>query len=145
MPTKYKQSIFKPKNPKKYIGKGTIHMRSSWETKFAMFLDTNENILEWASEGLRIPYIHPITHKKTNYVHDFIIRFKDKNNKIVTELIEIKPYKQSVFEGRMNEKQKITVAINHAKWEAANRFCKAKGIAFRIVTEDELYVKKGRK
>jgi len=42
-------------------------------------------------------------------------------------------------------KLKETVLINHAKWEACRRFCKAKGISFRIVTEDELYVKKGRK
>jgi len=141
MASKYRQSIFKPKNPEKYIGKGTIQMRSSWETHFAIFLDTNPAILEWASEPIRIPYIHPITQKHTTYVPDFLIRYKDKHNQIINELIEIKPYKQSVIEGKMNEKQRITVAINHAKWAEAQKWCDKNNIAFRIITENQLYKK----
>lgn len=141
MATKYHQQIFKPKHPEKYVGKGSIKMRSSWETHFAIFCDTNPNILEWASEAIRIPYIHPFTHKKTSYVPDFLIRYKDASGNIKTELIEIKPYKQSVVEGKMNQKQKATVAINHAKWQAAAAYCKKAGIDFRIVTEKDLFRK----
>jgi len=138
---KYKQGIFKPKHPEKYVGKGSIQMRSSWEFTFARFCDSNPAVLEWASEGIRIPYIHPFTHKKTSYVPDFLVRYKDKTGKIYTELVEIKPYKQSVIEGKMNQRQRATVAVNHAKWAAATSYCKRTGIKFRVVTEQELYRK----
>ncbi len=137
----YTQGPFYPKNPKKYIGKGTIRLRSSWEFSFANFCDTNEHVLEWASEAIRIPYRHPLNGKNTTYVPDFLIRYKDKSGKIVTELIEIKPYKQSVIEGKMNGNQRATVAVNHQKWAAATAWCKKNGITFRVVTEKELYRK----
>lgn len=138
---KYTQGPFYPKNPQKYVGKGTIRLRSSWEFTFANFLDTNENILEWSSESLRIPYRHPFTGKNTSYVPDFLIRYKDKAGNIVTELIEVKPYKQSVIEGKMNANQRATVAVNHAKWSSAQAYCKRAGISFRVVTEKEIYRK----
>jgi len=138
---KYKQGIFKPKHPEKYIGKGSIQMRSSWEYHFANFCDTNPNILEWASESIRIPYKHPFTGKGTTYVPDFLIKYKDKKGKVITELIEIKPYKQSIIEGKMNQKQRATVAINHCKWASAKAWCKRVGITFRIVTEHDLFRK----
>lgn len=138
---KYRQGIFKPKNPEKYIGKGSIQLRSGWEFNFAQFCDSNEHILEWASEAIRIPYRNPLTGKQTTYVPDFLIKYKDKRNKIVTELIEIKPYKQSVIEGKMNANQRATVAVNHAKWKCATAWCKQKGITFRVVTEKELFRK----
>ncbi|RLA01860.1 MAG: hypothetical protein DRQ47_07535 [Gammaproteobacteria bacterium] len=141
MASKFHQSFFHPNNPKKYVGKGSIKMRSSWETTFAMFCDNDPNVLEWASESIRIPYFNPLTRKKTTYVPDFLVRYKDARGKEVVELVEIKPYKQSVFEGRQNQKQKEVVAVNHAKWKAAQMFCKAKGIQFRVVTEKELYRK----
>jgi len=138
MPSKYKQGKYIPKNPKKYIGNKIPMMRSSWEFRFSDFCDNNPNILEWASEPLRIPYKN-LVGKKTTYVPDFIIRYKDNNNKIITELIEIKPKNQSILKEGMNPKLKATVMNNHLKWEAARRFCKAKGIAFRIVTEDHIF------
>jgi len=141
MPTKYKQSIFKPKHPEKYVGKGSIQMRSSWETHFAYFLDNNPNILEWASEAIRILYKHPFKGKNTFYVPDFLIRYKDRTGTIVTELIEIKPLNQSVLKEGMNEKQRATIAINHAKWSSATSYCKKAGIKFRVVTESDLFRK----
>ena len=144
MASRFHQGKYTPKNPKKYIGKKLPMMRSSWETHFARFLDTNPNILEWASEGIRIPYTN-VMGKKTSYVPDFLIRYKDKNNKIVTEIIEIKPYNQSVLKEGMNAKLKATVVNNHLKWEAARRFCKAKKIEFRIVTENELFPKNNKR
>jgi len=138
---KYAQGPFYPKNPKKYIGKGTIRLRSSWEFAFANFCDNNENVLEWSSESIRIPYRNPLTGKSTTYVPDFLIRYRDKNSKIVVELIEVKPYKQSVVEGKMNANLRATVAINRAKWKMAAAWCKKQGIKFRVVTENEIYRK----
>jgi len=138
---KYKQSIYKPLNPKKYIGSGTIRMRSSWETAAAHFFDHNDNIIEWASESIRIPYKHPLTGKMSTYVPDFIIRYRDRRNKIITELIEVKPHDQSILKEGMSANQRATVAVNFAKWEAARFWCKKQGIAFRILTEKHLFRK----
>jgi hypothetical protein len=67
------------------------------------------------------------------------MRYRTKNNKLCTELIEIKPRKQSVIEGRMNQKDRMIVAINHAKWAAARAWCQRAGIVFRVLNEDSLF------
>jgi hypothetical protein len=54
---------FKPKNPEKYAGRGSIRYRSSWELKFMNFLDENPSIKNWASESISIPYKNPIANK----------------------------------------------------------------------------------
>lgn len=145
MSPKFVQGAYEPVNPQKYVGKGTPRYRSGWEWSFFQFCDTNPNVLEWASEAISIKYRHPMTGKITNYVPDVFMRYRTKNNKICTELIEIKPKKQSVIEGRMSEKQKITVAINHAKWQAARAWCKRAGIVFRVITEEQMFHNGGKK
>lgn len=136
---KWAKDKFHPKNPSKYVGNGVPTYRSSWELSFMNFCDNNPNVLEWASEPMRIPYRHPLTGKQTVYVPDFLIRYRERNNKIKTELIEIKPYKQSVIEGRMNANARATVAINQAKWEMARAWCKRQGITFRVITEKDMF------
>lgn len=136
---KWAQGIYEVKNPNKYVGKSQPKYRSSWEWVFFRFCDNNDHILQWASEAISIPYRHPFTGKMTVYIPDVFIRYRTKNNKICTELIEIKPRKQSVIEGKMTEKDKMIVAINHVKWEAAQAWCKRAGIVFRILNEDHLF------
>ena len=136
---KWAQGIYEVKNPNKYVGKSQPKYRSSWEWAFFRFCDNNDHILQWASEAISIPYRHPFTVKTTVYIPDVFIRYRTKNNKICTELIEIKPRKQSVIEGKMTEKDKMIVAINHVKWEAAQAWCKRAGIVFRILNEDHLF------
>ena len=53
-------------NPAKYVGKGTPRYRSGWEHSFMRFCDTNDNVLQWASESIAIPYMNPVTGKKSN-------------------------------------------------------------------------------
>jgi hypothetical protein len=55
------------------------------------------------------------------------------------ELIEIKPKKQSVVESKMSSKDRAVVAINYAKWAAAQAWCKRQGLTFRVVTEDDMF------
>jgi len=106
------------------------------------FCDANDNILYWASEALRIPYKHPLTGKATIYVPDFFVVYKNKYGKQVAEVVEIKPKKQSIIESKVaNAKDRIVVAINHAKWQAAMAYCKTQGYTFRVVTEDDLFRK----
>lgn len=137
--TKFAQGVFVPTNPKKYVGKGHPRYRSGWEFSFFQFCDNNEAVLEWASEAISIKYIHPITGQMKSYVPDVFIRYRTKNNKICTEIIEIKPRKQSLIEGKMNERDRMVVAINHAKWKAAQSWCKKAGIVFRVLNEDQMF------
>ena len=142
---KYSQGFFTPRNPDKYVGKGKIIYRSSWENAFMNFCDTNVNILEWASEPIRIPYRNPLSGKQTTYVPDFLVRYKDKNGLVRTELIEIKPLDQSVLKEGMNANQRATVALNHAKWEMARKWCKQQGILFRVINKEDIFAVSGKK
>ena len=143
--TNFAQGTFVPRNPQKYVGKGNPRYRSGWEFSFFQFCDNNEAVLEWASEAIAIKYRHPITGKITNYVPDVFMRYRTKNNKICTEIIEIKPRKQSLIEGRMTERDRMIVAINHAKWQAARAWCAQAGIVFRVLNEDVMFRKAPKK
>jgi len=142
MPRKqrYAQGVYAVKNPAKYVGKGKPIYRSGWELTFMIFCDTNDKVIKWASESIVIPYLHPLKGKRTNYIPDFFIVYQDKYGKTNAELIEIKPKAQSIITEKVqNARQLAVVAINHAKWKSAQAFCKAQGIKFRVVTEDDLF------
>lgn len=137
---KYAQGIFTPKHPEKYIGNHQPKYRSGWELTFMTFCDTNKNVLYWASEALRIPYKHPLTGKPTIYIPDFFVVYQNKHGQKIAEVVEIKPKKQSIIESKVsNAKDRIVVAINHAKWASAMAYCKAQGYTFRVITEDDLF------
>jgi len=137
--SKFAQGIYKVANPTKYVGKREPRYRSGWEHAFMRFCDNNDNILQWASESIIIPYRHPLTGKMTNYIPDFFITYKTKHNKMCAEVIEIKPKKQSVIESKMRDVDKAVVAVNYAKWDAAQKWCKRQGLVFRVITEDDIF------
>jgi hypothetical protein len=141
----FAQGVFVPRNPAKYVGKGNPRYRSGWEFSFFQFCDNNDSVLEWASEAIAIKYRHPFTGKVTNYVPDVFMRYRTKNNKICTEIIEIKPRKQSLIEGKMTERDRMVVAVNHAKWQAARAWCQRAGIVFRVLNEDVMFHKAPKK
>jgi hypothetical protein len=132
-------------NREKYAGNGTPRYRSGWELTFMKFLDSNDHILQWASEPIAIPYRHPLTGKMTNYIPDFLITYRTKNNTMKAELIEIKPKKQSVIESKMNSKDRAIVAINYAKWHQATLWARNNGLTFRVITENDLFHQGGTK
>jgi hypothetical protein len=139
------QGIYEVKNPQKYVGKHKPKYRSGWELTFMTFCDNNKHVIYWASEALRIPYRHPLTGKMTQYVPDFFVVYENKYGQQKAEVVEIKPKKQSLIESRVaNAKDRMVVAINHAKWGAAMAYCKQQGYTFRVVTEDDLFYN-GRK
>jgi hypothetical protein len=131
-------------NPVKYVGKRTPRYRSGWELSFMRFCDTNDHILQWASESIAIPYKHPLTGRMTQYIPDFLITYRTRTNTIRAELIEIKPKKQSVIESKMSSRDRAVVAVNYAKWASAQKWCQQQGLTFRVITEDDLFVN-GRK
>ena len=137
--SKFANGLYVIKNPEKYAGNKSPRYRSGWEQAFMRFCDNNDNIVMWASESINIPYRNPLTGKNTIYVPDFLIQYRNKNNKVVTELIEIKPKKQSVLESKASQRDKAIVAVNYAKWAAAQKWCQRQGIVFRVITEDDIF------
>lgn len=143
---KWAQGIYMVQNPDKYIGKGRPKYRSGWEFTFMQFCDNNKNVLKWASEPLFIPYRSPLDGKMHNYVPDFLVVYQNKYGAQVAEMVEIKPKKQSLIESRVaNARDKLVVAVNHAKWGAAMAYCKQAGLTFRVITEDDLFYNGKRK
>ena len=81
---------FYPTNRKKYKGDiNNIVYRSLWERKFMVYCDDNNDIVEWGSEELIIPYISPLDGKRHRYFPDFYIKTKNGDK----FMIEIKPKK----------------------------------------------------
>lgn len=140
------QGIFTPKNSQKYVGNHKPKYRSGWELTFMNFCDGNDNVIYWASEAMAIPYINPLTGKRSNYIPDFFVVYQNKHGKQIAEVVEIKPKKQSLIESRKaSAKDRAVVAVNHAKWAAAMAYCKAQGFTFRVITEDDLFYSGKRK
>jgi hypothetical protein len=137
--SKFAQGSYVIKNPAKYVGLGAPRYRSGWEHAFMRFCDSNEHVLQWASESISIPYRNPITGKQSIYIPDFLITYRTRDNRMVAELIEIKPKKQSIIESKASAKERAVVAVNYAKWDAATKWAKRNGLVFRVVTEDQLF------
>jgi|TARA_R110000772_G_scaffold29315_5_gene73314 hypothetical protein len=138
--SRFAQGKFALKNPEKYIGGRTPTYRSSWEFHFMRMCDTNDSITKWASEAVRIPYRNPLSGKHTIYVPDFFLVYVDRTGKQHVELIEVKPANQAFSEKLGSSKvNKLHYVVNQAKWQAARAYCKQKGMAFRIVTESDIF------
>lgn len=137
--SKYAQGKYQIKNPEKYIGKKTPTYRSSWEFTFCSFCDNNPAVVNWASEAIQIPYYNPVSGKNTIYVPDFLVVYVDKNQRKHTELVEIKPSKEVTMESAKSYRDKLMVAINMAKWAAADSWARANNIRFRVVTEYDIF------
>ena len=137
--SKFAQGIFEVQNHDKYVGGKAPYYRSSWELAFMRMCDAHPNIKKWASENVKIPYLHPQTGKYANYVPDFMIQYVDKDGGEHVELIEIKPANQTTMENARTIGQKWQTAINAAKWTAAQEWCKRKGIRFKVINEDQIF------
>ena len=88
---------YKPKHPKKYKGDPTnIIYRSLWERKFMLYCDSSNNILEWCSEEIALPYRSPIDNRVHRYFPDFYIKVRESTGIIKKYIIEVKPKKQTL-------------------------------------------------
>jgi hypothetical protein len=139
---------FKPSYPDKYKGDPTnIIYRSLWELKFLRYCDLNENILEYSSEEIMIPYLDKSTSKVRRYFPDAYIKVRQSDGTIKKYLIEIKPAKQTVPPARPKRQTKKYLAEamefvkNQSKWEAAKEWCLDRGYEFKVLTENELGIK----
>ena len=143
--SKYSQGPFTPKNPEKLIGNAKPVFRSSWELAMMTFLDSHPSVIQWASESIRIPYRNPLTGKNSQYVPDFLVLYKDKNGKQRAELVEVKPKKEAMLENAKSKRDRAFLMVNQAKWAAAMAWCKKNGVTFRLITEEDLFMQKGKR
>ena len=134
-----------PSFPRKYKGDPTnIIYRSLWERKFMVYCDKNENILEWGSEEIALPYISPHDSRVHRYFPDFYIKVQENTGKIKRYLIEVKPLKQTTKPKKPKRQTKgyireaFEYARNQAKWKAAREYCADRMWEFKVITEKEL-------
>lgn len=150
----YKSGIYVPLNPEKYIGDvHNIICRSSWEFRFCKYCDSNERILKWSSEPVKIPYYNPLDKKEHNYNVDFYIRVLQDNEEEQEWIIEIKPesqFKKPILEGKnstllklksYNHKMQVWIT-NQAKFKAAKTWAEGRGFKFGVVDENFLFKSK---
>ncbi len=111
--------------------------------------DKNENVMEWGSEEIIIPYRSPVDNRIHRYFPDFYVKARTRTGKLAKSIIEIKPYAQTQQPKRPVKKVKVTrsylsevktFAVNNAKWKAADSYCKDRQMKFMILTEKELRV-----
>ena len=140
------KGIYKPENPKKYIGNpNMIVYRSLWERKLMRYCDTNSKIIKWASEEIVIPYYNPVKKRMAKYYPDFYMEAINKDDKREKILIEVKPFKETQPPKYKRRTKNVLLAEamfsqNQAKWAAAREFCLDQGWEFKIMTEKELGV-----
>ena len=135
------RGLYRPTNPKKYVGNTKqIVYRSLLERRFMRYCDLNQDILFWASEELPVRYYNPLDKKYHRYFPDFVVKTVN-NDKY---MIEIKPSRQAVKPKPPKKKTKsymresFEYIKNQAKWQAAKAYCDDKGMQFKIITEKDL-------
>ena len=149
MASRFDQGWYMVKNPDKYLGDvNEVRFMSSWELNAFNFLDGNPNVLKWGSEEIAIPYIKPTDGRVHKYLPDLIVQYRDKEGVEKWELLEIKPAAQVKVSRARNPNtrtyQNLTLAVNTAKWAAAQQWCEAQqkngmAITFRILTEHSIF------
>ena len=92
-----------------------------------IYCDKAPSILEWDSESIHIPYVSLKDDRWHNYYPDFYIKYKDKNDRIIKALIEIKPSFQKKSD------------VNIVKWDACQKHCDKKNMEYKELTERELF------
>lgn len=138
------QGIFIPRFPNKYVGDvSTIVYRSSWERRFFAYCDASPGIRRWASEEIVVPYLSPLDQRIHRYFPDVWLESHTPTG-IKTFLIEIKPKSQTAVRPHIRKSRKLlreamTVAVNHAKWDAAKAFCAHQSWTFLVLTEEHLF------
>ena len=146
---KYHQGFYTPENPSKYKGNvKKIIFRSGLELKYFRYCDVNPNVLQWNSEEVFVPYVS-IDGRQHRYFIDLWMEVKTaKTGEVKQYLAEIKPKIQTKNpsarghkEGVNNRYYKLKMRdymVNVAKWDAANKFAKKRGIEFIILTEEDI-------
>lgn len=141
--SRYRQGIFVPTNPDKYIGESEIRYRSSWELRVCKWFDNHPSVLFWNSESLIVNYMSPVDSKMHRYYVDFVAKMKRRDGSIKTYAIEIKPEAQCNPPKNNKNRQRmltetVTYVTNQAKWKTAKEYCAKLGMEFIVLTEKDI-------
>lgn len=142
--TKSLKSRYTVKKRHKYVGDPTkVVARSSWERSTFIWCENNPRVVKWSSEYVKIKYINPLDKKTHTYIVDLLIWWDDGS----IEMVEIKPKYQvkKPKTPRRKTKKFIREAAeyvrNRSKWDAAEKYAKARGWKFSKWHEDVLKAK----
>lgn len=130
---RYSQGYINPSSCKKIFPQmktDKIIYRSSYERKFIVWLENSEQVKNWGSECIRIPYLY-IDGKMHSYYPDYFVEMVDGTKMVV----EIKPSSQTKRPVNENTWVGKEYRKNMCKWKATMEFCQAKGYKFKIITE----------
>jgi len=145
MTRNYHKGFFKPLYPEKYMGNPkSIIYRSHWEFVFLRKLDSDPDVIKYASEEFSIKYYSPVDKRVRRYFPDMYYETKSGEK----YLVEIKPEYQCIPPKSKNTKNQRkllsemkTFSVNQAKWAAAKQWCEERNIKFKILTEKQLFPK----
>ena len=107
-------------------------------------LDSNPNVIAWSNEEIVIPYLSPVDNRLHRYFPDFFVKVKNKNGISESMILEVKPKSQAKPPEKRSKitrryiTEVMTWGVNEAKWKAAVEYCRTKGWAFKVITEDDL-------
>lgn len=132
--SRYQQGYINPESCKKLFPElkyEKIIYRSSYEKKFLVWLETNNQIKNWGSECISIKYFSALDNKYHTYYPDYFVVLENGEKWV----IEIKPYNQTIKPINENQRNYKEYIKNICKWREAEKFCKANGYKFKILTE----------
>ena len=138
--------IYKVKNREKYTGDvDNVVYRSLKERQIMVFFDACENILEWGSEEVIVPYVYDVDGRIHRYFPDFTCNLRSQSGEIKDYLLEYKPFSQcsppkppkTRHHKRQTRflKESQTYIKNINKWKAANAWAKKNEMEFFVITE----------
>ena len=154
-----KRGLYKLLNPEKFIppvdnymqstclnedGALCVQFKSSLEMRAFKYADFNKYIRKWSLEPFSIPYIKPSDNQKHRYYPDLYFEFSN-GEKFIVEIKAsserskpVPPERKTISSVQRFAKDCLTYAVNCAKWQAAEQFCKLHGYHFTVLTEKEL-------
>lgn len=111
-------------------------------------LDMSRGVLAWNSEEVVIPYFYELDQKWHRYFMDVWYKARKHDGSIIERLVEIKPKVQTQPPKPQKRQTKryinevLTWQKNKAKWNAAHKYAKERGMTFHLFTEKELGIHK---
>lgn len=150
----FKQGYYKVQYPNKCKNpKPEVRYLSDYELKTYKACDLSKSVISWGAEVVIVPYESKIkaigtgqTTKKCRYIVDLYMKWVDKFGNLREEIIEIKPKSQVTKPRKTKNKKQSTYdaemrtwLLNQEKWAAAEKFAKARGWKFRVITESAIY------
>ncbi len=137
--SKFKQGHFHPKNVDKLIGHDVPFYRSGIELEFMRWLDSNDKVVRWASEGVTVKYFDPLAKKQRTYFTDNYVEIQEGDS-IKKYIIELKCEKETKKPDPRSKKKKAalvleqsTWVVNNAKWKFATKYAKDHDMEFLLL------------